>query len=181
MRQVSDEFLLNVAVIAATLLGLLVVGVLFYVETGLHRMDRMRESFAPYLRAAAKLTMSLYVMALAVSLTLVILEPPWSRTVFALTGLGALLSLIGYTNRGRTLGQIAGSVLWSLPQEVFTWTFFAAVLFMPWILGGLRPGRGELTWGVLLALASGLLSTLNILLSIFDVAKFERAVRSTDD
>jgi hypothetical protein len=37
MRDVSDAFLLNVAEVSATLLGLFLVGVFFYVEIGLGR------------------------------------------------------------------------------------------------------------------------------------------------
>jgi hypothetical protein len=38
MRDVSDDFLLNVAEVSATLIGLFLVGVFFYVETGFRRL-----------------------------------------------------------------------------------------------------------------------------------------------
>jgi hypothetical protein len=106
MRQVSDEFLLNVAVISATLLGLLVVGVLFYVETGLRRLEHARNVIAPYIRGAARLTMAMYVGALGTSLALVALEPAWPRIVFGAVTVGVLLSLLEYTIRARALGEI---------------------------------------------------------------------------
>ena len=40
MRQVSDAFLLNMAEVSATLIGLFLVGVFFYIETGLRRLDQ---------------------------------------------------------------------------------------------------------------------------------------------
>jgi hypothetical protein len=39
MREVSDAFLLNVAEVSATLIGLFLIGVFFYVETGFRRLD----------------------------------------------------------------------------------------------------------------------------------------------
>jgi hypothetical protein len=39
MREVSDEFLLNMAEVSATLIGLFFVGVFFYVEIGFRRLD----------------------------------------------------------------------------------------------------------------------------------------------
>jgi hypothetical protein len=175
MRQVSDEFLLNVAVISATLLGLLVVGVLFYVETGLRRLEHARNVIAPYIRGAARLTMAMYVGALGTSLALVALEPVWARIFYGAASAGVVLSLLDYTARARAMGEIMGRAAWSPPQEVLTWAMTAAVLALPWVLGGFAPGRESFTWGLLLLLLFGLLSTLSILLAVFDIAKFESA------
>jgi hypothetical protein len=179
MRPVSDELLLNVAVISATLLGLLVVGVFFYVETGLRRLEHGRGLFEPFIRAAARLTMTFYAASLVVSLALVALEPAWARAAFVVAGVGMVLTTIDWTIRARNVGKVVGppsvwSSIGSLPQQVFTWVWVGAVIAIPWILGGLRPSREELMWGILLALLTGLLSTLSILLSVFDVAEFER-------
>ncbi len=196
MKPVTDELLLNLAVIAATLLGLLVVGVLFYVETGLRRLERAHDVFAPYVRAAARLTMGLYVVALATALALVALEPAWSRVVFGLTALAVLASLVDFTRQARVVGGAMGSsargaitipsgeaiAVWSRPQELVVWASVGGALALPWILGVATPEREDLTWGVLLALGLGLLSTLNMLLSVFDIAKFERALeRPSED
>jgi hypothetical protein len=51
MWPVSDGFLLTLAEVSASLIGLFLVGVFFYVETGLRRSDRARALFEPYLRA----------------------------------------------------------------------------------------------------------------------------------
>lgn len=176
MRPVSDELLLNLAVMSATLLGLLVVGVLFYVETGLRRLEHASEVFAPYVRAAARLTMGLYVVALATALALVALEPPWARVVYLVSGIGVLASLVDFTRRARAMRSLLGTAAWSRLHEVVVWGCVVAALALPWILGGIRPSAEDLTWGILLALALGLLSTLNMLLSVFDIAKFESAL-----
>jgi hypothetical protein len=52
MRQVSDGFLLNMAEVSGALVGLFLVGVFFFVDTGLERLDKSREVLEPYFRAA---------------------------------------------------------------------------------------------------------------------------------
>jgi hypothetical protein len=84
MQQVSDAFLLNMAEVSATLIGLFLVGVFFYVETGLRRWGQAREALEPYLRAGTRITLIVFAIPLGVSLTLVALEPSWARVFFAL-------------------------------------------------------------------------------------------------
>ncbi|MBD0338086.1 MAG: hypothetical protein ICV67_02215 [Thermoleophilia bacterium] len=172
MRPASDELLLGVAAIAATLLGLLVVGVLFYVETGLRRLSA-REQFAPYVRAAARLTMALYVIALATALALVALRDALAHAVFAICALAAALALVDFTRRARVVGRLLGPRAWSRRHEVVVWACVVVALAVPWALGGATPARDDLTLGALLALALGLSSTLNLLLSVFDLAAFD--------
>jgi hypothetical protein len=181
MRPVSDELLLNVATIAATLLGLLVVGVFFYVETGLRRLEHAREVFEPFIRAAARLTMAFYAASLIVSLVLVALEPAWARAALVVSAVGVALTTVDWTIRARKVSEVVGPSIWSIPQGVFVWIWVGAVLAIPWILGGLRPSREDLMWGILLALLTGLVSTLSLLLSVFDVAEFERSGREPRD
>src|SRR5215211_4204887 len=76
MRQVSNEFLLNMAEVSATLIGLFLVGVFFYVEPGFRRFDRARERFEPYLRSGTRITMILFAISLGLSLALVALTLP---------------------------------------------------------------------------------------------------------
>ena len=54
----------------------------------------------------------------------------------------------------------------------------AAVLTLvsvPWALGGLQPGRADLTWAILLAFATGFLSVCVTVLAAFDLARDEAA------
>jgi len=176
---VSDEFLLNLAAISATLLGLLVVGVIFYVETGLRRLERNADAVASYIRSAAKLTMALYAATLAVTLSLVAFVLVRSRVVFAVASLAIVLSLTSYSRYAATMARVIGPRAWSLPYAVVLWTSAAVVIAAPWLLGGLRPRREDLTVGVLLILLSGLVSTFSILLSVFDIASFEGRPRTT--
>jgi hypothetical protein len=56
VRQVSDAFLLNMAEVSSTLIGRFLVGVFFYVETGLRRSGRARRVFEPFLKAGTRIT-----------------------------------------------------------------------------------------------------------------------------
>jgi len=177
MRPVPDELLLNLAAIAATLLGLLVVGVFFYVETGLRRLEQAQEPFGAFIRAASRLTMSLYGLTFSVSIALVALKPAWARATFALAAAGVLLATLDWTIRSRAMGAIMGSAVWSPLVAVVAWIWVAAMLAIPWVMGGLHPSREHLTWAVLLTMLTALVSTLEMLLSVFDISAFEQASR----
>lgn len=173
----SDDLLLNLAAVSATLLGLLVVGVIFYVETGLRRLERNREPVASYVRAASKLTMALFSAALVVTLSLVSLDLVWARVVFVAASIAVVVTLISFSRHAVAMARVVGRRAWSLPYGVGLWATATVVLAAPWLLGGLHPSREDLTVGVLLILLSGLVSTFSILLSIFDIAAFEGRTR----
>jgi hypothetical protein len=48
-----------------------------------------------------------------------------------------------------------------------------ALVVIPWTLGGLHPTREELSWAILLAFATGFISICALILSVFDIARFE--------
>ncbi len=170
-------FLLSVAEIAATLIGLLLVGAFFYVETGLRRLGRAREAATSYLRAGTRIVLVLYGMTLALSLSLVALESIWTsgvlrraqppapcserRNVPPYPGVGKAHPLEGRVGKRR-------SVLGGDPGPVA----------IPWVLGGLHPTREDLTWAILLSLATGFLCTGTLVLSVFDLSKMEAAARA---
>ncbi|HEX5939538.1 MAG TPA: hypothetical protein VFZ12_04195 [Dehalococcoidia bacterium] len=47
------------------------------------------------------------------------------------------------------------------------------LVVLPWILGGLHPSRGDLTWSIRLAFAAGFTSITATVLSTFDIAWLE--------
>lgn len=69
--------LLTIAQIAATLIGLLLVGVLFYLETGFRAAPSAGLQAQSFLRATTKLIVLLYSMVLGLSLGLFALDPLW--------------------------------------------------------------------------------------------------------
>jgi hypothetical protein len=76
MRQVSDAFLLNMAEVSASLIGLFLVGVFFYIETGLRRAGRARDAFEPYLRSGTRITLIAFSFPIGLSFVLVALSRP---------------------------------------------------------------------------------------------------------
>jgi hypothetical protein len=176
MRQVSDAFLLNMAEVSATLIGLFLVGVFFYVESGLRRLDRARGVFERYLRSGTRITLIVFAIPLGLSLTLVSLELPWARVLFALLSLMLVAANVDSAVRIRGVAQVTGSTA-LLVNEVVTSVLALVLVVMPWALGGLHPTREDLSWAILLSFAAGVLSIGAIVVSAFDIARFEAADR----
>jgi hypothetical protein len=59
MRDVSDAFLLNMAEVSSALVGLFLVGVFFYVETGFRRSGGAGNIVEPYFEAATRIVLIL--------------------------------------------------------------------------------------------------------------------------
>jgi hypothetical protein len=177
VRQVSDAFLLNMAEVSATLIGLFLVGVFFYVETGLRRWGHVRDAFEPYLRAGTRITLIVFAIPLGLSLTLVALEPPWARALFALMSLMLLAANVDSAVRIRGVAKITGSTA-LLVNEVVTTAVALVLVVLPWVLGGLHPTREDLTWAILLSFAAGFLSIGATVMSAFDVARLEAAAKN---
>jgi hypothetical protein len=166
MRPISDAFLLTMAEVAATLIGLFLVGVFFYVEGGLRRWNQARDEVESYLRAATRFTLIAFTIPLSLSLTLVALEPFWARVVFVPLGLLLLVTNVDTLARIRRVARVTGSTT-LVVNDVATATMSLVVAAAPWILGGLRPSREDLTWAILLAFAAGFVSLAAIVMSTF--------------
>jgi hypothetical protein len=177
MREVSDAFLLNMAEVSATLIGLFLVGVFFYVETGLRRADQARKVFEPYLRAGTRITLIVFAIPLGLSLTLVALETFWARVLFALLSLVLLAANVDSALRIRGVARVTGSTA-LLVNEVVGSVVVVLLVVMPWVLGGLRPTREDLTWAILLSFAAGFLSISATVMSAFDIARLEASART---
>ena len=170
MREVSDAFLFNIAEVSATLIGLFLVGVFFYAETGFRRLEHARGILEPYFRSGTKIVLILYAIPLILSLTLVALEPAWTRALFVILSLGLIAANVETIARIRVVGKVTGSRAWVLNEVVGTVAVIALVT-IPWTLGGLEPTREHFAWSILLSLAAGLLSTSVLMLSVFDIAR----------
>jgi hypothetical protein len=178
--RVSDAFLLNMAEVSATLIGLFLVGVFFYVETGLRRLDDARAVFQPYLRSGTRITLIVFAIPLGLSLTLVALEPVWSRLLFALLSLVLLAANVDSIARVRGVAKATGSFGF-LVNEVVTSALALALIAIPWILGGLHPRREDLVWAILLSFAAGFMSIAATVMSAFDIARLESRSTTTAD
>jgi hypothetical protein len=180
MREVSDDFLLNMAQVSAQLVGLFLVGVFFFVETGFGRAREGNELVIPYFRASTKIVLALYAIPIFLSLSLVVLEPVWSRALFAV--MSAVLLLANYDTLARMwdILKVRSSPM-LLANELIGTVMALVLVVIPWVLGGLDPSREDLTWSILLSFVAGFLSVGTMVLSAFDVARSESADGGRDE
>jgi hypothetical protein len=143
MRQVSDGFLLNMAEVSGALVGLFLVGVFFFVETGLGRLDKAREVLEPYFRAGTRIVLVLFAISLMLSLTLVVLEPVWNTLLFAVLSLILLAANLDTAIRMRAVSRVTRSTA-LLVNEVVGTAAVLVIVVLPWVLGGLHPTREDL-------------------------------------
>src|SRR4029453_15821975 len=109
MREGSDDFLLNMAEVSAALIGLFMVGIFFFADTGFRRLDQARGIVEPYFRASTRIVLVLYALPLGLSLSLVGLEPVWSKVLFALLSLMLLAANLDTAARIRAVARVTGS------------------------------------------------------------------------
>jgi hypothetical protein len=169
MREVSDSFLLQMAEVSGGLFGLFLVGMLFYVETGFRRLGPERDVVVPYFRASTRIVLVLFAIPLALSLTLVVLEPVWSTVMFALLSLVLVATNLDTAVRIQDVRRLTGSKV-LLVNEILGTIAVALIVLLPWILGGFDPSREDLTWAILIAFGAAFLSLATLLLSVFDLA-----------
>jgi hypothetical protein len=170
MREVSDGFLLNMAEVSAALVGLFLVGVFFFVETGF-RTEHSRV-VRPYFRAGTRIVLVLFALPLLLSLTLVVMELTWSRVLFAALSMMLVAANVDTAVRIPSVTRDTGSTA-LLVNEVIGTAAVAVIVLLPWILGGIDPTREDLTWAMLLSFAAGFLSVCAIVLSVFDIGRLD--------
>lgn len=170
---VSEGLLLTIAQIAATLIGLLVVGVFFYIETGYRRLTTFDREAAAFLRATTKLILLLYSMVLGISVALVAFEPHVVTALFAALSVAVFAVLIEMTRRSRELPSAvrrrhaAAWMVW--PPTVFA-------LALPWVIGGWPVSAHALVTTLFLVGALSFFITGGLLLFAFDLASVERTI-----
>lgn len=174
MRPVSDELLLGIAGVAATVIGLFLVGVLFFVEGGMRGPAReSRVELWRYMRSGTRIVMLLFAMALLLSLALVALELPWARALFVV--LSALLVVANVETAVKVRATRVTQSRTLLLNEIAGTVGVVAIVALPWILGGPRPSREDLTLAAFLALATAFASVGAMALSTFDLARLDSA------
>lgn len=169
MREVTDAFLLQMAEVSAGLVGLFLIGVFVYVETGDRRPGHTADIVDLYFRASTRIVLVLYALPIGLSLALVIMEPIWSRALFVVLSLVLVAANVSSAALVRVVARrLSSPVL--LVTEVLGSAAVVAIVTVPWILGGLHPGRDDLAWAILLSFATGLLSIYAMVMSVFDTA-----------
>jgi hypothetical protein len=178
VNPVPDSFLLTTASIAATLIGLLLLGTFFYVETGFRRAAQIAPLGAPFLRATTRFTLLLYLLVLAISLGEVVLRRPWMLALYGAVGLALLASMVAWVQAYRDLSRvlpIPRSSPWIVSPAI------VGMLALPFVLDGWEPGREALTWTLLIAGLLAIMSTTDMLLTSFDLARLEQMANQPVD
>lgn len=171
MASVSEGLLLTVAQIAATLIGLLLVGMFFYVETGFRRLTTVQVEAGAFLRAATKLVLLLYALVLAVSLALVAFEPRVVTALYLLLSVAVVAALAEMTVRARQLPRAVRrrhAAAWRV------WPPTIVAVALPALTGGWPLTASALADAVFLVGAVAFFLTGGLLLVAFDLAGVER-------
>jgi len=174
MDPVSDAFLLTLAEVSAGLIGLFLVGMIFYIQTGFDQTERSREVVEPYFRAATTITLITYAIPLGVSLTLVALPIVWSRLLYLVLVLGLVPAAVSTAVGVVPVMRVAGFGLLRMIEVVGT-AVLALMVILPLATGGLSPVREDFVPAILLSLGVAFLSTAVLVLTLFDIARFERS------
>lgn len=172
MRSVSDAFLVGVAEISATLVGLFLVGVFFFIQTGFRRMTGDRAVVERYFKSGTGIVLVLFAFPIFLPLTLVALDLGWSRALFIVLSLACIAANVHAAVRIRPIARARGMLALSVNEVVGTIGVLVLVS-LPWILGGPSPTREDLTWAILLAFLIGFLSFAAVVLSAFELARLD--------
>lgn len=176
VESVPDALLLTTAEIAATLIGLLLVAVFFYLETGFRRLKTVGPEAQPFLKATAQLIVLQYSMVLGLSLGLVALQALWVTLLFLALSLGIVVGLIDWTRWGRALSSDLRRAVRIRP--LLAWPIVLIPLALLFALGGWEPDRDALSTSLFLEGAVAFANTVSLLLLAFDLAAIERAAHS---
>jgi len=168
MRPVSDAVLLEVAGISATLLGFFVVGVFFFVQRG--AFPQAPHEARSYLRAVTGTVLLLHGATLFLSIALVAFSLTWASVLYVMASLALVWSVARTSLVVRHLHRVLDvRVMW----QTAMWAATGAVVGLPWILGGLKPSRVDLSAGVLAAVVLAFASSANLVLSAYDISRLE--------
>ena len=171
MREVSEQFLLGVSGVAATLIGTFLVGVFFYLDSPLHRARRAGSASADrYMRAGARWVFVIYSIPVMMPLVLAGLTEVWGAVVFVVLGALLLASTVETTVRllrARAMEVTAGLVV----NEILTTLAVLVLLALTWILGGWVPAAAAYTPSLLLAIMGGFASTTVLVMAVFRTAR----------
>ena len=169
----TDELLLGIAGVSATVVGLFLVGAFFYVEAGMRQQDgRARAAMAPYMRAGTRIVMLLFALALFLALALAALDLAWARALYVVLTLLVIAANVETAVRVRSV-RLPGQPRTLLLNEIVGTIGVLLIAVLPWAIGGWRPGRPELTLAALLALGTAFVSVGAMALSAFDVARLD--------
>ena len=112
----------------------------------------------------------LYGMTLLLCLALVVLDPSWVAILYLGLSLVLLWSVARTSIAIRGLHRVLDI---RVTSQIGTWLATAAVIALPWALGGVQPSRSHLTWAILLIGVLAFTSSASLALSTFDISRLE--------
>ena len=176
VNPIGDDFLLALAGIAAALTGLFLVGMILYIQIGYETSERSRTVVEPYFRAATSITFIAYAVPVVVPLTLVALAVGWSVVLYYALVVALIVVNFSTVSTVRTLRRAMDLNLLVMIEVVGT-VVIGLMIILPVVLGGFSPDREDLVPGILLSLGIAFLGTWVLVLTLFDIARFERTHR----
>ena len=173
------DLLLNVSGVSAGLIGTLIAGVFFYIDTDLHRMMMATDAADRYLRSRVSWIFAVYAVPLFVALTLAAFDPIWGAVTFIVMSVLVALSTVSTGRRILRPGASGGSTALVVSQ----WASTAAVVVMialPWVIGGWVPPATAFIPSILIALAAAFASTVSLIMAQFDATAAMAEDRASD-
>ena len=174
MNPIGDDFLLALAEISAALTGLFLVGMILYIQIGYERSERSRAVVEPYFRAATTITFIAYAIPVVVPLTLVALPVAWSVVLYYALVAGLIVVNISTVSTVRRVQHELRLGLLVMIEVVGT-VVIGLMVILPLATGGLTPEREDLVPGILLSLGIAFLGTWVLVVTLFDIARYERS------
>jgi hypothetical protein len=166
--EVTNEFLLGLAGIAATLVGTFIVAVFFYLDSALHRSRGAAGSTSDqYMRAGTRWVLVAYSLPLFVPLALAGADAAWAAVSFVVFAAALVVATVDTTRRVVKKGATRKSPALAA-NEIGTSLAVVVMAALPWIFGGWIPARSDYVPSLLLALAIGFTSTAAVIMSVFD-------------
>jgi hypothetical protein len=168
------------AEISAGLVGLFLIGVFFFIQTGFRRVAHGGDVAEVHIREGTRIVLLLFAIPIFVSLSLVALNPGWTKVVFVVLSLGLIAANIDFVVRLRTIDRSDLVLPLSITGVLGTIGSLLLVT-LPWILGGFNPTREDFTWAILVAFLIGFISIGALVLAAFDLAHLEASEIVEDD
>ncbi|WP_410809588.1 hypothetical protein [Micromonospora sp. 067-2] len=167
MREVDEQFLIGLAEIAATLVGTFLVGVFFYLDSEQRRVRRAGAGADRYIRAGVRGVFLITALPLIVPLALANLDPIWGALAFVV--LGAMLLVASVDSSFRIVRYRHEGISVTLAaNEIVSWLVILIIIAIPWVLGGWVPPPRAFVPSLVLALGAGFLSTVALVMHLFD-------------
>ena len=171
MDEVTDEFLLGLAGIAATLVGTFIVAVFFYLDSALHRSRGAASATADqYMRSGTRWVLIAYGLPLFVAVAMIGTAPVGTALTFVVLAASLVVATVDTTRRIVKKGATGKSPALAA-NEICTSLAVLVLAVLPWILGGWIPSRSDYVPSLLLALAIGFTSTATVIMAVFDAEK----------